>query len=783
MNATQYRRILSIALLAGSLAAPAGLVAQEASDEAGEEDVFIVVPEEGEEGEEVDDDEDAGLADEAEEESREVLVEEVDDDAVRLEDVEVRAERIQNVGGVAHELDEEELERLEYDDPHAVLLQVPGVYVRPEEGFGLRPNIGMRGANAERSKKVALMEDGVLFGPAPYAAPAAYYFPIINRMVGVEVFKGPAAIQYGPNTIGGAINWQTRDIPRDGQTGGIDVNAGSYFTGKAHGYYGASSDWGGFLLEGVHWQSDGFKELDGGGDTGFNRQEIMAKGSLNTDRSKSVVHELTLKAGYSREHSNETYLGLTDEDFEANPLRRYPASQLDEMDWDRTQLELRYRLAVDTSFDVDVAAYRHDFQRTWFKLNGFVDPTPLQEILDSPDSGRRAVLYDVLTGRQDSTVEGETLLVGANAREFVSQGIQAIAQHRSYGDGWYNQLETGVRLHNDWIERNHTEDQFLMRSGDLVSNDAPTATTTRNRGEALALAAHVLDEFFIADFTFTPGLRFEYILTDFTNRLTDETTDNTQSILIPGLGVHYALTEKLGVLAGAYRGFSPVSPGQPDGVEPETSVNYEAGVRFADEKTGTLLEAIGFFNDYGNLIGECSFSVGCDEQLVDRQFNAGDVHVWGAELVAAHTFALGGDWFLPGRLAYTFTESDFQTSFTSGNPQFGEVEEGDELPYVPTHQASVQLGVTDQTFALNTRLTYVGQMLEEAGKADDEDVRTTERYALIDLLASYEFFDGFKAYGKVSNVLGTQAIASRRPYGARPLAPFMARLGLKYDFE
>ena len=92
--------------------------------------------------------------------------------------------------------------------------------MRGEDGFGLRPNIGIRGANPDRSKKVTLMEDGILFGPAPYSAPAAYYFPLITRMELVRVIKGPGAISFGPQTVGGAIDLVTRGIPR--RRGGRD---------------------------------------------------------------------------------------------------------------------------------------------------------------------------------------------------------------------------------------------------------------------------------------------------------------------------------------------------------------------------------------------------------------------------------------------------------------------------------------------------------------------------------------------------------------------------------
>ena len=95
--------------------------------------------------------------------------------------------------GARAELTKEALEREEHDDLHKVLRSIAGVYLRDEDGYGLRPNIGMRGAAADRSAKVTLMEDGVLIAPAPYTAPAAYYTPLVTRMSRIEVVKGPSA--------------------------------------------------------------------------------------------------------------------------------------------------------------------------------------------------------------------------------------------------------------------------------------------------------------------------------------------------------------------------------------------------------------------------------------------------------------------------------------------------------------------------------------------------------------------------------------------------------------
>lgn len=698
------------------------------------------------------------------------------------------------VGGSVGVVDEEVLEEAGYDNPDAVLQQVPGVTVRGEDGYGLRPNIGLRGVSSERSQKVTLMEDGVLFGPAPYSAPAAYYFPLMQRMVGVEVSKGPAAILYGPQTIGGAVNLLTRDIPT-ALEGGLDLGLGSaaafgdnvYFRG--HGHVGTSWSWGGFLAEVAHVETDGFKVLDraaahGQDNTGFSRTDVMLKARAHTDLDAEDFHRFDLKLGFGRELSHETYLGLSDADFEASPYRRYAASALDRMDWERFSAQLAHSWLSGDDFDLTTTLYRHDMTRAWRKLNRFRNGPSLEEILADPDGGVRRVFYDVLTGAEDTSSAGEALMIGTNDRSFVVMGAQTVGRYRFVTGEVRHEVELGLRYHYDRIEREHTEDGYEMQGGVLVRDATPREATTRNLGESHAVATHLRYAVAAHGLTATPGVRVEWIANSLTDRVAGSEVDATQAIALPGVGLHYAVLPSLGVLAGVTRGFSPVGPGQPDEVLPETSVNYEAGVRFLDEDLGARAEAIFFYNDYSNITGQCTLSSGCDPDALDSQFNGGEADVFGLELAAAHRFDAGAGVTVPVRLAYTFTDARFGSSFESANPQFGQVTSGDLIPYVPAHQASLHAGVAMERWSALAALTVVGRAREVAGpdldaSGPDGDKEFTDTQVLLDLMAEVQLHEHVTATLRVENVLDQRVIASRRPYGARPIRPFGAQLGVR----
>ena len=693
-----------------------------------------------------------------------------------------KAEDLYTATGSAHRVEQETLEQDEYDNINRVLNDVPGIYIRGEDGYGLRPNIGIRGTTTERSQKITLMMDGVLMAPAIYSAPSAYFFPQASRMVGVEVVKGPTAITHGPATVGGAVNLITRPIPGK-SSGGIDAALGSNQYGKLHGFYGDSNDRSGYLIEAIQTRTDGFKELDSGGDTGFRKNDVMLKGRINSDATADQYQQLDISITYADERSDETYLGLTDKDFKAKPNRRYAASQNDLLEWDYLQTHLRHRFEFNDHMSLVTDGYYQVFERDWNKLNRFnttdTDNT-LNKILANQDaSSTNADFLDVLRGERDSATAQETLMIGNNGREFFSRGVQSRLDWSIQSGAVKHDLSIGLRLHQDQIERNHTEGGFLMRSGELEADGNGISTTLDQRERADAIAVFLKDEIQFGRWKVVPGVRFEYVDYESVNNGTGIKIENTNREWLPALGVHYQLSETLGLLAGVHRGFVPTGPSVGSHIEPEKSVSSEAGIRF--NSRDTQAEVIAFFNDYSNLKGICTFSSGC-LAATGEAFNGGAVDVLGFEALLRHKLFLNGGWRVPLGLTYTYTHSEFKTNFESDFPMWGKVEAGDELPYMPNHRASASIGLGHDDWDINLRASYLGEQHEQSGRDGPLEGAVIDSYTVLDASAQYYLPNDQQIYARIENLLDESYMVSRRPFGARPGIERTLVVGYKAEF-
>jgi Fe(3+) dicitrate transport protein len=675
------------------------------------------------------------------------------------------------VAGSAQKVNQEQLELYEFDNIEQVLQQVPGVATRNEDGFGLRPNIGIRGANSDRSSKITLMEDGIPFAPAPYAAPAAYYFPMSTRIVGVEIFKGPAATRFGPFTIGGALNLQTRDIPV-ANSHSIDLAYGIRNTLKGHTWFSRSNPHFSYLLEAVHLQSDGFKELDSGGKTGFEKTEVMFKGRIPTNQGYTE-----LKLGYAQEHSLETYLGLNSIDVQQNPYKRYVSSSMGDMSWMRTQAELTWHFKPSQNWTVHNVAYHHFLDRSWTKLNGFRDGVSLHQLMTLDDySGTSEVYMAILKGEEDSTVQGQYLQIGTNHRVFHSYGLQSKAQLKTYGENFQSTLELGIRYHGDNVVRIHTEDPHLMQSGSLQRSDLETETILDSTAIANAVAVHIHEDLSFSKVHFFPGIRLEMVQGQRKDLYATTQDSIVRTTILPGFATLVDLGSWFDVFAGVHRGFSPVSPGQPSEVQPEQSWNYETGLRW---DLGTShAEVVGFFNDYENLLGQCSFSGGCVGETIDQQYNGGSVWIYGLESLLGVQIPVTENFTIPISGTYTVNQSSFRSDFYSSFHQFGSVTSGDALPYLAKHQASFSLGIQTGNIKWGSNLSYRSEMLDTAGIYDNDELEIPA-LLLVESALHLTLSDNWNVYASGTNLLNDTSITSWRPFGARTVAPRQIMFGLK----
>ena len=720
-----------------------------------------------------------------------------------IEEVLIVGERApidQAVGGAYH-LGQEDLQRLGHADIQRIIRQVPGVSVQVEDGYGLRPNISIRGVATERSGRITLLEDNVLIAPAPYSAPSAYYFPTAGRMAAVEVLTGPAAISQGPYTIGGALNMLSTPIPA-APAGFALLEGGEDATWRLHAHYGGRNEAGfGFLVETHQWRSDGFQDVDRGGDSGLDLDDYTIKVSYAPDDSD---HRLDLKYQHADQKSEQSYLGLTDADFAADPLRRYGLSALDHIKTKHKQIIARYHWTPSDAIALSAAFYDNRHERNWFKTEGIdfngsanaqsLSRTSWANVVQAINRGTSlgglapTELQAILRGTRD-TAPG-SIQIRSNAREYFSRGYQTHLTWRASTGGFAHQLNFGVRHHEDEEDRLQRNSSYSQVDGTLRLDDEGLLGNAGNRlQEAQAWAFFLIDEILWGNWKFTPGVRFESIDQQRTRweirggRTLDPASRaeenfrssrrNKTKVWLPGMGAVYVLNERLSFFGGAHKGFT--APSNAPGVNEETALNYEAGLRFAEERFSA--EATWFLSDYDNLLGECTASSGTDCVIGDA-FNGDAATVLGLELRLGVELLPNNAFNLPVSLAYTHLNGEFDTDIADTD-FFGSVRKGDPLPYIPGHQLHLTIGLEKAAWDLFLSANYIDAVCTRASCGPFE---RTDSALVLDAYLDYRVTDNIEVFARVENLSREKAIMGRKPYGARPNKDRTASLGVRLTF-
>ncbi len=539
------------------------------------------------------------------------------------------------------------------------LRPVPGLTVLDETGTGILPNIGVRGLNPLRSERLQILMDGYPIAIGPYSNVGVSLFPVtLPSLEVVDIVRGGAAVHYGPNNVGGVVNFVTKPIPaqtsqtlRERIT--LAEETGNVLTDTYYRIGGPATDKLDLQFQANVQRGDGFRDHS---DTEVDNLILDARYYLNDQ------HELSSQLQYYRVDA-ELPGALTPEAYEKDRTQSQRPYDGYEADMTRANLTWTYTPTSDVEFKW--RNFVHDADRTFFfgqNLSGdghWADPgRDSTHVADSPRLftviGTEPQL-SIRHGRHDVTI----------GTRFVSEDVEFDVNRRDLSDD----------------SRSKARDWHL---------------------DTKALALYVSDTISFLDdrLTVTPGLRYEDVDMDFRDNLNDNTEENNAEELLPGLTVGYQATRDLFLFANSQRSLVPVQIAQTtrEGeVANETAWNHELGARV--QATPNVLSSATLFRiDYDDQI---QFN-----RSTNRYENLGETRHQGVELT--NQWRINQHWELG--FGYTFLDTEQRAGDNEGN----------ELPNAPSHKVTADAHYSYQRWDASLNWIYVSSSYSDADNTEAE---------------------------------------------------------------
>ena len=623
----------------------------------------------------------------------------------------------------------EQIQPLSTED---ALRTVPGVHIKGEEESGIVANIGIRGLSAADYKSL-ILEDGVPVAPGLFVGNGRYYNPRIQRMSEIEVLKGAAALRYGPNTIGGVVNYKTKD-PIDGFA--ISGRVGSHQYRETNVEAGTQTP-SGEAKVGLFYtraESDGFQNK------GFDMEDLMLKGGMQLGDKQWLGAKFT----YHKNDANISYRGLFLGEYKAGA--KYNPAPDDYFLTERKSFDLNHLWEINPDVSLSTLVYWSEMNRDYWRFA--VNNAASQ-------AAGRWVYTDNVAG---------------NNRSFERVGLDSrlTVNHQTFGIG--NQAEIGIRIMDEeMVDQQINATRANPRSGTI---------STDRVDSAVSYALFVQNRFDVTDrLSITPGLRienYEQKRRDRQNSANDGKSSNTE--YLPGVGATYRLSAEAQLYGSVYKAFSPplnsqsIVTGVDQQLDAERSNNIEVGVR--GRSGNARYEVTAFQMDFDNQITP-AISGGLTNA------NAGSTMHRGMEAAFGYGWANGIS--LDANMTWIPT-ADYREDRGGG------ILRGNRLPYSPEWLANVTLAYTKGPL----RTALIGRYVDEQyGDGDNSEPITgsgnaiwkgkLDSYYTVDLTASYDVSKQFRVFGAIKNLTDERYIASlRQGIYAGPERFF--ELGARYAF-
>ncbi|HHF2996721.1 TPA: TonB-dependent receptor family protein [Vibrio diabolicus] len=432
------------------------------------------------------------------------------------------------------------------------LQRVPGIKVQDESGTGVLPNISVRGLKASRSGHAQFLMDGVPLTLAPYGHTGQSIFPATLSMLDrIDIVRGGAAVQYGPNNVGGVINLVTKPIPHTWQT---EIN------NRLTVFDGGDAPLNDFYLRTGGWLSDTFAlQLEGN----------FLKGESFREHSDTDVKNFQAKAqwllsdtqeiqAFLQRYDAETQMpgALSPQDYEQD--RHQSKRPYDDYEGKSTRWSVKYihDLPFADSAELEVLTFGHKSERLFkwgFNSAGghWADPAlPSTKVSTSPREFRVYGIEPKLAVFVDGGAITQNWIIGTR---YINEDIQ------------YKVTQTPVSGGATNVPRNWHLDTDAYAG--YVSNEIGL---------------------FNGALKVTPGLRYEFVDMSYKDLGSGQESGNKATELLPGVTIAYNWNEQWLSYANAQKSLRVPQLVNVRGVGEENSElawNYELGVRYVQDLT------------------------------------------------------------------------------------------------------------------------------------------------------------------------------------------------------
>ncbi|HYG06168.1 MAG TPA: TonB-dependent siderophore receptor [Stenotrophomonas sp.] len=433
------------------------------------------------------------------------------------------------------------------------LNRIPGVSAPDNNGTGshdLALNVGVRGLNSRLASRSTVLMDGIPVPYAPYGQPQLSLAPLsLGNMQAVDVVRGGGAVRYGPQNVGGIINFVTRAIPQAP-------------TAQAAMQWQASPA---SAPEGPRRTANAL--LGGTGSNGLGAALLYSgtRGGDYRQHSDTRIDDVMLKAQYQPDAAHRVHA-----------IAQYYDGQ------------------AQMPGGLSQAAYAADpFQSTRPLDRFWGRRTLLGAGYDYEDAGQEFSANAYFTKTLRSSVLDQSKFVSSSPRYYWVRGVEA-----RYGRNW----EWGAASHRigaGWRYLDESSHELRYRAPPGGALPGPSSRNDRDtRGQTRANALYLDDRIDIGDWTITPGLRYEFISQSQRNLITSRPYQARYRVPLPALHVLYRLNPGWNVYANTETSFGSVQYSQMpnrvavDQIKPEKARTWELGTHY---ESGGISAALGAF--------------------------------------------------------------------------------------------------------------------------------------------------------------------------------------------